>query len=66
METLLRDPVLAKGEEFFRSFLAANMVTPGNGPYQTSPATKATHEKFEMSTVETADATHRFQPFESR
>ena len=38
METLLRDPVLAQGEEFFRSFLAANTVTHGKGPYQTSPA----------------------------
>ena len=43
METLLRDPVLSQAEEFFRSFLAANTVTPGNGPYQTSPAKKGEH-----------------------
>lgn len=43
METLLRDPVLTEGEEFFRSFLAANTVTPRKGPYQTSPATKGKH-----------------------
>lgn len=66
METLLRDPVLAEGEEFFQSVLAANAVTHGKGPYQTSPATKATHDKFEMSTVETADANHGVQQFESR